>query len=61
MKLQEAKKKYKKYWKAMGKYMDGITMSFDIDGDTNIPERDLIYAYNMVMSEGKTSGGIEWD
>ena len=58
MKLQIAKEKYKKHWKAMGKYMDGITLCFDADGDTDIPERDLERAYDLVT---KGRSGIEWD
>jgi len=62
MKNEIAEKRFgKRLWKQMGKYMDGITLTFDEDGDTDIPDRDIERAYNLVKSKGKNDGGIEWD
>lgn len=58
MKIEEVKKKYKKYWKKMQEHLDGITCSYDKDGDLDIPERDLLYAFDMVT---KGVSNLEWD
>ena len=62
MKSEIAEKRFgKRMWKKMEKYMEGITLTFDEDGDTDIPGRDIEYAYRMAKSNGKSSGGMEWD
>jgi hypothetical protein len=57
MKISQAKKRYKKYWKKMEIHLKGITASIT-DGELDIPERDLVYAYDMA-TKGKSD--IEWD
>jgi signal transduction histidine kinase len=57
MKLSKAKKKYKKYWKKMEVHLKGVTASIS-DGEIDIPERDLEYAFDMA-TKGKSD--IPWD
>ena len=57
MKISKAKKKYKKYWKRMQEHLKGVTASYT-DGELDIPERDLEFAYDMV-TQGKSD--IAWD
>jgi signal transduction histidine kinase len=57
MKISQAKKKYKIYWRKMYKHLRGVTASVT-DEKLDIPERDLEYAFDMV-TKGKSN--IAWD
>ena len=60
MKESDAIKKYgKEIYKKMGKFMKDITVSWDKDGETNIPERDLELAYKQL--HGYKMNSFEWD
>ena len=57
MKISQAKRKYKQHWKRMLKHLRGVTASVT-DGELDIPESDLEYAFDMV-TKGKSN--IVWD
>ena len=57
MKISQAKKKYKKYWKKMQNHLRGVTVSLT-DGELDFPESDLKYAFDMA-TKGKSD--IVWD
>ena len=60
MKETEAIRKYgKETYQKMCKFMNGITVSLDKDGEVDIPERDLELAYKQL--HGYKMHPFEWD
>lgn len=60
MKESEAIRKYgEETYRRMGKFMNGITVSQDKDGEIDIPERDLEQAYRQL--HGGRIHPFEWD